>query len=207
MDKTNIDIYNIDNINKKDKIDTAKPKSKKNSILSDYIDKSNGIFLLILAICGNFLAETINCKIQYELTNNRILKYVVVYFTIYFTITITSEKNENPFDLLLKAFLIWIFFILFTRMSHLPTLLVMILLLIIYFTNNYRTYLKNKKNKSKSISSKLLLSFQKVLLIAIIIIIFIGNINYFLLKKNKYGKDFTILKYIFGIQKCTSLGN
>lgn len=39
------------------------------TFLQDYIDRSNAIFLLILAICSGYVADTIGCKIQYHLTN------------------------------------------------------------------------------------------------------------------------------------------
>merc|ERR1712224_407198 len=76
------------------------------------------------------------------MTNNRLLKYIIVLFTIYFSITITSEDNENPFKLMATSILVWIFFVLFTRMTPIPTLIVMILLLLIYFLDNWKNYKK-----------------------------------------------------------------
>lgn len=169
-----------------------------------YIDKSNGIFLLILALCGNFVAETLSCKVQKVLTNNRFLKYLVVYFTIYFSITITSEENENPFKLLGVAAMIWIVFIFFTRMTPQATIISMICLLLIYFLNNYMNYRNNQHNLKKNDESKIKY-IQKLLLIIFILSIIIGNYYYLTKKMVQYGNKFEYSTYIFGVQKCHSL--
>ena len=179
----------------------------------DYIDRSNGIFLLILALCSGFVAETINCKIQYHLTNNRYLKYLVVFFVIYFSITLTSKENVNPFVLLSNALFIWIFFVLFTRMTPIPTIIVLVCLLLVYFINNYRNYLKRLDSGATSSSKKIddkhrddtLFNIQKLLMVVLVAIILIGNISYLIKKRNQYGKDFNYLTYIFGVKKCKSL--
>ena len=149
----------------------------------DYIDKSNGIFLLILALCGNFIAETLSCQIQKQLTNNRLLKYLVVYFTIYFSITITSHRNENPFKLLVTAFIIWIIFIFFTRMGPQPTIIAIISLMIIYFINNYIDYQSEIDENSEKTNSNLR-NIQKGLLLLVIGSIIVGN-YYYIQKKNR----------------------
>lgn len=177
--------------------------------LKNYIDKSKGVFLLILALCGGYVSETLGCKIQYAMTNNRLLKYLIVLFTIYFSITITSEDNENPFKLMATSILVWIFFVLFTRMTPIPTLIVMILLLLIYFLDNWKNYKKaTQKNNQliqKNNQAKQILTIQKILLVIIIILILIGNIGYLLKKRRQYGKKFNYFTYIFGVNKCKSL--
>ena len=51
---------------------------------SDSIIK--GIFLLILAISGNFIGETLGCKTQKMLRENMFAKQMVVYLIIYFVL-------------------------------------------------------------------------------------------------------------------------
>ena len=47
----------------------------------DYFDESKkGIFLLILAVVSNFIAETMGCKTQKLLNNNMIAKHFVILF-------------------------------------------------------------------------------------------------------------------------------
>ena len=47
-----------------------------------YVGLSNAMMLLILAVTGNFVAETLSCKTQYALTNNMYLKHLVILFGV-----------------------------------------------------------------------------------------------------------------------------
>ena len=107
-----------------------------------YITLANGIFLLLLAVSGNFVAETLGCKTQYALSNNMYLKNLVILFMIYFTINFTSDDVSHPLHTLQGTVIIWIFFVLFSRMRPMYTLAVIILLLITYILNNFRKYYK-----------------------------------------------------------------
>jgi hypothetical protein len=174
--------------------------------LQNILDKSNGIFLLILALSANFVAETMGCRIQYLLTNNRWLKYLIVYLTIYFSIHITNKENENPFVLLGASAVVWVVFVLFTRMTPLPTLFVFLTLLLIYIINNYINY-RNDHQKLKKQTKDKLENTQMVLLVFVVVVMIIGNTSYLIKKMREYGKSFSLISFIFGVQKCRSLIN
>lgn len=57
-----------------------------------------GLFLLILAVAGNFVAETLGCKTQKLLSENMLAKHFVIILILYFAIDFTSEKLNTPFD-------------------------------------------------------------------------------------------------------------
>ena len=78
------------------------------SDLDRYLSISSGIFLLLLAVSGNFVAETLGCKLQNILTNNMVVKNLVILFMIYFTINITAEKGLNPLFLMKDSIIVWI---------------------------------------------------------------------------------------------------
>ena len=65
----------------------------------DYLESIiKGIFLLILAVAGNFVAETLGCKTQKLLSNNMYAKHVVLLTTIYFCINYTDNiEIRNKF--------------------------------------------------------------------------------------------------------------
>ena len=45
----------------------------------DYLESIiKGIFLLILAVAGNFVAETLGCKTQKLLSNNMLSKHIII---------------------------------------------------------------------------------------------------------------------------------
>ena len=164
--------------------------------------------LLVLSVSGNFLAETLGCQSQ-KVLENMFVKHILIFFMIYFTIDFTqSDKNIiNPFVNVLKALSVWILFNLFTHMNIIPTFIVFIILMVLFFISNYRHYIdekikQEKKNKNlENLDNSLKLS-QKILFVIIILIIIIGCIAYYLEKRKEYGRGFKIWKFIFGVKKC-----
>lgn len=64
-----------------------------------------GIFLLILAVSGNYVAETIGCQTARNLTSNMLFKHAIILMMIYFTLNFTSVNNPNPMDMFKKLYL------------------------------------------------------------------------------------------------------
>ena len=77
-----------------------------------------GIFLLILAVSGNFVAETISCQSQKLLYNNMLAKNVIILMVIYFSLGFaSSESIVNPLTLAGNSVLVWLFFLIFNKMD------------------------------------------------------------------------------------------
>ena len=167
------------------------------------------LLLLVLSVSGNFLAETLGCQSQ-TLLENMFAKHVLILFMIYFTIDFTQRDQDviNPFINVFKAFCVWILFHLFTHMNILPTFIVGLLLMILFFISNYRHYIEEKKKivreekqELEKLDKSLKLS-QEILLILVLVVILIGCVVYFLEKKREYGNAFRAWKFIFGVKKC-----
>ena len=161
--------------------------------------------LLILSVCGNFLAETLGCQSQ-KVLENMFVKHVLLFFMIYFTINFTqSGIVVNPIINIFKAFIVWIMYHFFTHMDLVPTLIVGLLLMILFFISNYRTYIKEstsvKKEKGEKVDNALKFT-QKILWIILVITILIGSCLYYFEKNKEYGSKFKPLKFIFGVKKC-----
>ena len=165
--------------------------------------------LLVLSVSGNFLAETLGCQSQ-KLLGNMIVKHVLILFMIYFTIDFTQRDQDtiNPFINVLKAICVWILFHLFTHMNIIPTFIVGLLLMILFFISNYRHYIDNKKKKSttdlknlESMDNTLKLT-QELIFVTMFIIILVGCSIYYFEKKREYKTDFKTWKFIFGVKKC-----
>lgn len=195
-----------------------------------YENLIKGIFLLIISVCGNFVAETLGCKAQKLLSSNMICKQIVIFSMIYFAIGFTSPPHKliNPMNILKVSFYIWFLFLMFNRMHIFFMILVFILLSLKYFIMTYVTYfnliikeinqndstksnLKSDKQNYKSIEYyqkriNILEKIQQYIIYSIIITILIGFILYTRLKLNEYKSKWSIIKYIFGVNKCKSLG-
>ena len=77
----------------------------------------NGVLLLVLAISGNFVAETMGCQLRKVLSENMYVKHAVILFIIYFSLGFTSSDDVNPLILFRNSLIIWILFVLFSKMS------------------------------------------------------------------------------------------
>ena len=161
--------------------------------------------LLILSVCGNFLAETLGCQSQ-KVLENMFVKHLLLFFMIYFTINFTQTGIVvNPIINVFKASIVWIMYHFFTHMDLVPTIIVGLLLMILFFISNYRTYIKEgtsvKKEKGEKVDNALKFT-QKILWIILVITILVGSSLYYFEKKKEYGSKFNPLKFIFGVKKC-----
>jgi len=165
----------------------------------------NGVLLLILAIAGNFIAETLGCKTQKLLTENMLAKHVVILFIIYFSLGFASESNPNPMILLRNSVSIWVLFLLFTKMSLNFNIFVFGLVVLYHFINTYINYyssLDKKKYKKEIDNYNKILYYLKYLIIGLLIV---GFVLYFNKQRNEYSKNWSTFKFIFGVNKCKSL--
>lgn len=165
----------------------------------------NSVFLLIVGISGNFVAETLGCKTQKLLTENMLSKHFVVFCLIYFALNFTTDEIKNPFDTLKFSFLIWIFFVLFTRMTIEFTIIVFVLAAILYYLITLVDYYKIDKLKDRTKDIERVKRYIHVLKYMIIIFILIGFVLYFMKQYNEKNEDWSINKFIFGVNVCDSL--
>jgi uncharacterized membrane protein len=165
-----------------------------------------GIFLLVLAVSGNFVAETLGCKTRRLLTNNMYAKQCIIISIIYFAIDFTSSSNTSPLETFGNTLMIWISFLLFTKMSELFTILCFTLLIIGYILSSQLNYIKNentKKNNEKE--AELYKYLINCTLFLFFIIMVIGFVMYYFKQRNEHKKNWDMFKFIFGIHECDNL--
>ena len=71
-----------------------------------------GIFLLVLAIIGGYVANTLGCKTQKLMETNMAVKHIVTIMIVYFAMDLSSqfqEKQISPFENLKLSFIIYFF--------------------------------------------------------------------------------------------------
>lgn len=194
---------------------------------NDIVGLTNGFFLLFLAISGNFIAETLGCQTQFLFSNNLIFKQIIVFLLLFFTINFTSKDEVNPIDGLIKAAILWLFFLFFTKMTVNFTLFVILLLMIIFIIEKQKAYLnRNKKNTSDSTNNltnnstntinqdreknnkiDTLTRYQEILFILSFFLVAIGFTRYYNAKKIEYKSAFKFKTFLFGVNKCKSIKN
>jgi len=161
-----------------------------------------GLFLLILAVSGEFISETLGCKTQKLLRDNMIIKNIFIIFVLFFAISYTETELINPLVNFKKSLIIWVFYVLFTRMTLSFTLIAFLILFIIYLIGLYEVYYtKNKINKDKLEIMKKVKPILINLLMGILIVGFVFYLN----KQYREKKNFSLNKFIFGVRQCDSL--
>ena len=164
-----------------------------------------GVSLLFLAVCGNFIAETLSCNVRKALTNNMYGKNIIIILLIYFALNIAGDNNVIPTKNILLSFLIWILFLIFNKMSMPFTIISVILLISLLLIQNYKSYYESQdEDKYK----KIIESLKKIsikIIYTVLLVILIGFILYFKKQYHDYKNNFSFLKFIFGKTNCKSL--
>lgn len=168
------------------------------------------ILLLVLAVSGNFVGNTLGCKTQFHMTNNMYIKHMLLIFIIFFTLNYTTTENENPTKHILRALMIWGCFLLFSKQNITFTAISAGIFIVTYvidtFSNYYDKKSENQNNKDDhKKTSKLLSKIKDYSFKAGILIIVIGFSLYSIEKYKEYGKQFNALTFIFGKTTCKSL--
>lgn len=171
------------------------------------------ICLLILAICGNFIAETFGCKTQLLLNNSMYAKHAILIFILYFVLDFTAGINSgnleiSPHETLKMVLVIYVLFLAFTKMPVPATILAFSLFMFLYFLNNYLKYYKNKFEKKKNEKGVAIVNkidkLQYIIYAIIVLTIIIGFTKYFFRKRAEYGNEWSTATFIFGVKKCKS---
>ena len=171
--------------------------------MSDTGESIRSVFLLILAVSGNFVAETIGCKTQKLLQENMIAKHFITLLILYFAIGFSSNEAKNPLDTLKLASFIYTLFILFTKMSINFTIAGFGLLTAAYVINDYVEYYKETDKDSPIIDT--LQNLLKIIYACIILLILTGSGLYFVKQRKDYANNWSTTKFLFGKVKCKSL--
>ena len=169
--------------------------------IGKHVNYTTGLFLLLMAIAGNYVGETLSCQSQ-RLFKNIWIKHLTLFFIIYFSIVVTSNRNIHPTEEIKVSAIIWVIYHFFTKMNILPTSIVLLLFMAIFTMENYRKYYEKKQEQKKADKLK---NTQTILYYLTFIVIAIGFISYFLKQKKYFKKNFSIKKFFIGTGVCRKI--
>jgi hypothetical protein len=183
------------------------------------------IFIFILIISGNFLA-LVPCKLQDELNNNMYVKHLFGLFTMIFFVTLAAPvKDKTISAVTLNSFLLYLLFILITKVHVKIFYVIAVLLGSTYITvllkeadigtinaNASATDVKNNDNMEQSnenpknvILNNQLKIYDNIIFysyILILLLTFIGVLAYMGEKKLEYKKNFKYVTFFLGKTVC-----
>jgi hypothetical protein len=170
--------------------------------MNQLIDKNiiKGIFLIILAEYGNFVADTVGCNTQKFLSENILAKQFIIIMIIYFSINFTSDSDINPSINIIKALVVWCGFLMFNKMNLGFTIIAFLLLVSVYIIDNYTQYYKLQKHNTDKLEK-----IQKSIYISIIVLTILGFLIYLSNKYIEYKDVWSNVDFIFGKNTCSSM--
>ena len=162
-----------------------------------------GIFLIMLTIIGGVTESTFSCQTLKFLHTNILAKQVVIFCLIYFTIDFTDNKNSHPIDTLKNTIVIWIAYIIMSKQTIHFTITIFLLLVSLYIIHNYIDYVEDKKNHSenKELHDKLN-QYSIYIKYTLVAVSLIGFVLYFIKERKEHKKNYSLLKFFFGSNKC-----
>jgi len=170
----------------------------------------DGLFLVFLSIMSSYTFNIISCPTQKLLNNSLISRHIIFLLVVMFSTTVLSDDIINPIYHFIKSFFIYIFLIISTKISTNLTITIFALFIILYIVHMYRYFYINKydtiSNAKERLQYKgyidLIHSLNNILIILIFIITLYGFIQFNIVKRKQYGKNFDFIKFIFGIRAC-----
>ena len=167
------------------------------------------VFIFILIVSANFLAETFPCRMQYLLRSNMLVKHLFGFFTMIFFVVLSSGiKGQNIFKIVQSSFLLYILFILISKSQIYIFYIILLFLCITYIINIIKEEEKENLKKDEKIDKLINEKINNyeytiyVLYILIIILTIIGVILYIGEKKIEYKNTFSYITFFFGKPSC-----
>ena len=162
------------------------------------------IFIFILIVSANFLAEIFPCRLQHLLRSNMLVKHIFGLFTMIFFVVLSSGiKEKNILNIVKSSFLLYILFILISKSQIYTFYFILLFLGITYIINII------KQEEKEIIQEELIKEdfdnydhITYILYILIIITTIIGVILYMGEKKIEYRNNFNYFTFFLGKPNC-----
>lgn len=157
----------------------------------------NPLFIFYVTLGGNFVAQLFPCQVQKLFTENIYYKHFLAFFILFFAIILTSEKSEKITSTIFsKTIMLYMLFIILTRMDKNFFLMFFVLLCIKFIIvneieNTQDNVLKEKYDK-----------INKGLDYALIFTGIVGFMLYYGEKRYEYGKRFNFSTFLLGKPVC-----
>jgi len=113
---------------------------------SDIVNLSNGILLFYVAIAANFTQDLYSRQLREFIRNHRIMHHIIGYIILLYTISYTTDRAEW-INIYAFTALVYLWFILTTKMDVIFTILTVLCLAIGFTLNTHLASHKSADNK------------------------------------------------------------
>ena len=158
------------------------------------------IFIMYLIIAGSFLGGLLGCRTQQLITTNMAVKHLLGLMTMFFFIVMldsNSKVDTNPANLLIYAFILYMIFVVTTRMDHKWWVAFIVSLFFIYVLQAYKDH-RDTDDEERERYKK----YQMNLIYVSAFIVIMGFLIYLGKKKAEYKDQFEFGTFLFGSPQC-----
>ncbi|MAR50764.1 MAG: hypothetical protein CML42_06535 [Rhodobacteraceae bacterium] len=189
--------------------------------MDEHVSKIAFLFLAFAVVSGGFVTQILSCQMQEFLNTNMYAKHFIGFLLIFVFIMMEGgwsfdqkiqDKSEvdwsngNIIDSLCFGAIIYLVFLLTSKMRLIQNILFYFVLFGIYLVNTQRLYWKNRDMLTKELDANLLSVINKALYVCGILFLY-GIVDYYIYERKEIGKRFSMLKFILGTRKCSNLSN
>ena len=162
------------------------------------------IFIFVLIVSGNFLAELFPCQVQRIFSNSMFVKHAFGFMTLLFFVILTIPEIQEQEYMFGYTALVYLWFILMAKCYYTMWFIVFGIIGIIYLLQMWeRTLEKSDKNdEEKKEKKEMINEGKKYLSVATIILTVVGVMTYMGAKKLEYKSKFNYITFLFGKPKC-----
>jgi hypothetical protein len=166
-----------------------------------YFENSlNAIFLMMVAVSGNFIKEMFPCGFQKLFDKSVILKYILTFFILFISVILIKPsitKDRSLIFIFGITVFIYIWFIFMTKMNVYFFLTLLFILFILYICIQYYNYKKLSDEDKKEYN----IITTTIFVLAIVITV-VGFLLYYGEKKYEYKKMFNWNDFFFKNLNC-----
>ncbi len=158
---------------------------------------------IILWLIFGFFSPLLNCDLQYMLTKNVYAKHIGCIICVFFLIAVfIVPTTQELWVTWCQTLILYIFFIMATKSTLFPIIMVLILLCI---DQTIRLEIEKRLAQNPEANVETLKKIRTYLLYIIAVVIIIGCAWYYTIKYKEYGDKFSNLTFFFGSNSCKSL--
>lgn len=168
------------------------------------------IFIFILIISSNFLADLFPCRIQDLLKGNMMIKHIFAFLTLLFFAVLVEPYKQTDFNqMLLSTTGFYVVFLMMINSNTTSFVVSLVILGILYILNLRKIALSNKlKEKDEVESSEEIIMAERLELLSqgligvFILSTMAGFLVYMGEKKLEYKNKFSYIEFVFGRSSC-----
>lgn len=159
------------------------------------------IFIFVLIVSGNFLAELFPCQVQKIFSHSMVVKHAFGFMTLLFFVILTIPEMQEQEYMFGYTALVYAWFILMAKCYYVIWFIVFGIVGIIYLLQMWERSLE-KKGENDDDKKAIIHNGKRYLTIATVILTIVGVMTYMGAKKLEYKKKFKYITFLFGKPEC-----